>query len=1183
MYRSRIDQLILVFMAILPLLFFNPIGVQSTPDTPSSYSWNGLRTDVVQISYFLSKNIWSGGTGYLHIKAEGPGVYSDTKTATATIDVSQGNQAIVYVCGDDSPSLPGGWIVEDKYLSLFVDGREVYRLGREYWFSKCYSRAATIDSGTHTIELTIYISIFVSSNIKEERDVAYAAMDIVVENNGFIQSESHTAQATIDGEVAHTFSFRLPEVSGVTSIDWKAIWKGVEKRGSGSPGSIQQVSFAGSNKDSWIFTSPIVIEPGGCAPSVQPNEGYSIDSVYHEGSQEVGIRRIAVAINNGEDVGFTSGRYLVTKIEYLGFYSTGCTHVEGLNAWANSGSNINWAQRIRFYDASGWVTEDAVKGSETGFCSLKKIGGGLFSKRVSFSSKNREDEIELRINLPEITLHFDSMKAEPIGPTDLGLRRIGENVELKVKTSDCLGEYSRVDTYRVSEKTPGVKSYTYAPITGVFKGITSISGGNVTFTIRWVAFKLVISSVSGAVLKDGVYWTKSGSTITVIVSALFSDDGSPAENVRIRDSDGKEVLTGSDGTASFSYIKNDCETCLSYIVVDENGNSLSNEVSVKIVFSRIIVEVAHCDGIFLKDTYYCCNDVYTNVFIRAFYSHNNAPVQGATVLFTPPGSSTFTNSEGLATLKIIGRNKAYEGSVEVGDSILSGSASLRIVFTDVILEPSQSIIYGIPGEEVEVTILTRLTFDNTLINGIRVKWVEEGLVKETPASFRLKIPRQGYSKARFEALGFLPCIEQCEILLIPNAIKFGELDEASPTIITNGFLSRGYSHEFFLNIMDLLNITIPRVVWYGNGSIAYGVKIGVVSLNGTLIRMSVVSDKGVSFNWTESKPGVYYYVVKPLDSNIGGDVLNIKAVFTAFNITGESILDLNNGTHVLIAKAHWAHNCSPARNLPVHTVLSKKRTISNENGVIRVVLNDSDYNNSCVEELTVWRNDAHPSGIWRTISNCLVKIVRLEWGGFTVHGDQYGLTILANLTSKDYVFPFKIRIEGYSPELHSSIRILNVMSDNSSLTAFIRPTGNISFNEILALRIEEAEYDGVNIKAKVSSLSNSLIMRNVKIRILGSDFEKVIGDLPPKSSSEIVLEIPSEHRNNPITLALLSDNTIPCIVKIWKKQGFSFLTPISILPLLVVLVLRLRNRGSKKHDEKTRINYREGEDANNTM
>lgn len=1167
MYRLRID-LIVVFIAILPFLCFNPIQVQSTPDIPSSYSWNLLRTDVIQISYSISKKIWSGGTGYLHIKSEGPGIYSDTKTATAIINVPQGSQAIVYVCGDDRYTLPGGWTVEDKYLCLYVDGKEVYKLGREYWFPRCYSMAATIDSGTHTVKLTIHISIRVSSNVKEERDIAYAAMNIVVENSGPIKAESHTAQATLDGEVTHVFSFRLPEISSVTSIDWKAIWKGVEKKGSGPPGSTQQVSFTGSNKGSWIFTSPVVIESGGYVPSVQPIEGYSIDAVYHEGSQEVGIRRIAVAINNGEDVGFTSGRYLVTKIEYLGFYSTGCTQIEGLDAWANSGSNINWTQRIRFYDGNRWVVEDAAKGFETGSCSLKKIGGGVFSKKISFSSKNREDEIVLRINLPEITLHFDSMKIEPIGPTDLGLRRVGETVELKVKTSDCLGEYSSMDVYRVSEKTPGVKKYTYAPVTGVYRGVTSIIGGNVTFTIRWVAFKLVIRAVSGAVLKDRAYWAKSGSTVNVMVYAYFSDDENPAGNVRIRDSEGREVLTSSDGTAIFTYVKNDCETYLSYVAVDENGNQLSNEVSIKIIFSRILVEVSYCNGSFLRDVYYYCNDAYASVSIRAFYSHNNTPVSGAKVLFKPSGSSTSTDSKGLATLKITGRNRSYEGPVEVSDSILDGSANLKVVFTGVVLESSRRVFYGMPGEEIRVTILARLTSDNTLLSGVKVKMVEEKLIKETPALFRLKIPNQGYLKVRFEAIDFLPCIEPFEVILASTTVKFGELDEENPTVITNGFLSRKYSHEFFLNIMDPLNLTIPRVIWYGNGSIAYGVKIGVVSSNGTVIRIGIVSDKGVSFNWTESKPGVYYYVVKPLDNNIGGDVLNIKAVFTAFNITGECIVDLNNGTHVLIAKAHWAHNCSPVGGLPVHTFFSNKRAVSDEYGVIRIMLNDSDYNSSCIEEVTVWKTDAHPSGIWRTVSKCLVKIVKLNWSNFIIQGDQYGLTILVNLTSKYYNFPFSVRIEGYPPELHSLIRVLNVMSDNRSLTVFIRPIESLSFKEILALRIEEAEYDGVKIKLKVKTLSNSLTVRNVKIRLLNSGFEKAIGDILPGESSEIVIEIPSEHRANPITLALFSDNTIPYTVKIWRKQEFSFLTPISVLPLLVAIVFRLRNRSLKKCNEK---------------
>ncbi|MEM2570767.1 MAG: hypothetical protein QXP96_03460, partial [Thermoproteota archaeon] len=109
---------------------------------------------------------------------------------------------------------------------------------------------------------------------------------------------------------------------------------------------------------------------------------------------------------------------------------------------------------------------------------------------------------------------------------------------------------------------------------------------------------------------------------------------------------------------------------------------------------------------------------------------------------------------------------------------------------------------------------------------------------------------------------------------------------------------------------------------------------------------------------------------------------------------------------------------------------------------------------------------------------------------------------------------------------------------------------------------------------KVRTLSNNLIVRNVKIRLLDSGFEKAIGDILPGELHEVVLEVPSEHRTNPITLALLSDNTIPYVVKIWKKQEFS-LIPISILPLLVAIALKLRNRNFKKRDGKNDVNSEE--------
>ncbi|MEM2641997.1 MAG: hypothetical protein QXU42_05405 [Thermoproteota archaeon] len=1155
MMLSVVKSIVFLY-ALLSLVI--PVQTREGSTIPSSYSWNNLRIDTVAISYSFSKVIGGGSTGCLHIDARpGPGEYSDAKSVTSRITVPEGFSAEVYVCGDDRTHMPTGWVVKGKYLKVYVDGKEVYK-DTGYWWANCYTKAATISPGTHTVKLEIYIRVNVSSSLGEY-DLHYAIMSILLKGSGTIQAESHSAEATLDGEATHVFTFRLPEISGVTTVDWKAVWKGVEKKGKGSPGSLQEVSFKESNRDSWVFSSPVIVKVGDPVPSVQPVEGYVIDAFYHEGTQEVGIRRIAVAVNNGDEVGFTSGKYLVTGIEYLGFYSTGCTYVEDSDAWANSGSTIHWAQRVRLYDSSGWVTENANEGVETGSCVLKKVGGGIFSRKVSFSSKNRVDEETLTISLPEITLHFDSMKAEPIGPTDLGLHRVGEIVELKVKTLDCLGEYSRVDVYRVSESSPGVRVYEYAPLTGVYRDITSVVGGNVTFRIRWVFLKLAISSVSGATLNEGAYWAKSGSRVEVVVSAFFPDDGSPAKGVRLRDSEGNEAFTGSDGTAVFSYAKSNCESYLSYVAVDENGNKLSEEIGIRIIFSSIMIET-FCNETYLGGVYYACNDAYASIKVRAIYSHNNMPASGAAVRFRPTGFSASINSEGFAELKLTGRNVAYEGLIEVSNGAIGNSAVFRIAFTEVVLEPSKDVLRGRPGDAVNVTVFARLTFNNMLLNGVKVKWADGGIVKETPAVFELKIPQDGFLKTKFEAISFLPCVKPCEVILYSDSrtVKKG---------ITFFPDFENHSYEFMLNIGDLLNLTIPKVIWRNNGSMAYSVRMGVVSSNGTLIRIGIVSERGVSFNWTEFKPGVYYYFVKPLDESIDGDVLSIKAVFTAFNITGNYIVDFND-THVLFATVRWAHNNSIVKGLPVHTSFSNQRALSDGNGVVRISFKDSDYNASCLEKITVLKNDPHPSGIWRTVGECSVKIVKLDWSNTVIVGDQYGLYAMLNLTGHEYTFLISVRVEGYSPELSSSIRVLRVKSDNSSMTIFIKPARGISLQEALALRIEEARYDGSRIKVKVKSLSKSLTVRNVKIKILNSTLEKNIGDMSPGSFYETVLEIPEELRTNPITLAVFSENTIPHVVKVWEDKEVNLLAPVSILPLLVALVLRLRNRN--KDSEKSR-------------
>ncbi len=265
------------------------------------------------------------------------------------------------------------------------------------------------------------ITINVSSNAYLERDIAYACMDIRLEGSGTIQAESHVAEAALDGEANHVFTFRLPGVSGVGNMSWRAVWKGVEKTGYGTPGSIQRVVLEGVNRDNWVFTSPVVIRVGDSVPSVGAGEGYSIDAAYDEGSGEVGVRKISVAISNGDEVGFTSARYLVTEIKRDTRVAGGT--LIGSEIWANSGSTISFNQTISYYCSNGWITERIRGGVETGSATVKAFEELNVSRRVSFSSKNRSDGLELTTRLSKLTLVFTHIK--------ISAERVGGNVNAR--------------------------------------------------------------------------------------------------------------------------------------------------------------------------------------------------------------------------------------------------------------------------------------------------------------------------------------------------------------------------------------------------------------------------------------------------------------------------------------------------------------------------------------------------------------------------------------------------------------------------------------------------------------------------------------------------------------------------------------------------------------------------------
>ncbi|MBO3810139.1 MAG: hypothetical protein FGF50_11185 [Candidatus Brockarchaeota archaeon] len=374
---------------------------------PSMYSWTNLKTDTVAITYVVDERIWYGGTGYLHIDARaGQGRYSDARSTTARVNIPDGLSAVVYVCGDDRNPVPDGWTVEDKYLRVYVDGIMVFELSKEYWWAKCNRRdgkAATLGPGAHEVKLTIGIIVKVSSCF-EERDLHWASMDIRLEGSGSIQAESHTAEAILDGDVTHVFAFTLPQLTGVRNMSWTAKWNGFEKTGIGTPGSVQKAVFQGINRDSWSFTSPVVVRVGGSVPSVGAGDGYAIDKVFDEGSGEAGIHRVAVAVSNGDEVGFTSARYLVTEIKRETRVVGGT--LIGSAIWTNSGSTILFNQTIRYYHSNGWVTEKIRGGVETGSGVTKVFEELNVSRKVSFSSKNRSDELELTIGIPQLTLVF---------------------------------------------------------------------------------------------------------------------------------------------------------------------------------------------------------------------------------------------------------------------------------------------------------------------------------------------------------------------------------------------------------------------------------------------------------------------------------------------------------------------------------------------------------------------------------------------------------------------------------------------------------------------------------------------------------------------------------------------------------------------------------------------------------
>ncbi|NHV98206.1 MAG: hypothetical protein HA496_01010 [Thaumarchaeota archaeon] len=946
-----IPTTLVIVAVILSHFTLSWIPVSSAPP-PDSYAWSNLDRNTLEARVTYTRIVYEYTASYQQLHY----YYVCDHSDNVVVNWDYGILQIKY----DNNQSPDG-----KDLKLYLDDVVKYQLGSGNWGSTDFKNVCETSKGSHTIRLSI--------TVNSGGNTPSVTIRVVEKKTIIVHADEHSATCYRDADYAtHTFKFTIPSESGtIIKVEWEAKWGNAFRTGEGDSslrGKQMTVSFKAENFDRWYFRDSVVIGLHGSPPGVEPENGWSINAYYNEGADSVGLKNVAVAVSNGDLVGYRGAKYLVTDIQLSSLDITGDTG-EGyrersgttFNVWANRGSEVRWKFVAEYYGVKDgipqWCSfrtpERYYKGEE---CRVEGFQD-ICTASVNYTSKGKTSTLQLSLEC-RLNIHFDELKAIPAeacavthrGKIPLALKRPSETeayvevskaneLSLGIKTVDALGEFSKMDYYSLNSPGSGRRSYVFMPSS--YKGITHMT--NASITVRWIWFKLSAVVYGASRLSGDEYWVdcaRGGATVEVY--AQLEDTGEYAKGVSVFDCDGHTVKTDSSGKATFYYGDMDKVKYYHYFVVEyvyyDDYDGWSDAKSITIVYTRILLTTSISNAILFNGKYFAPNGTNVKLRVNAKYSHNGNPVSGANVYFF--NLSRTTDSNGDVEFNICSNDEEISSRIYASKWVISGQTNpVTIVFTGVSLIPFRRdepcyLIKGSPGESFDVVLKAYLTYNKSFIDEVDVRWVQGGIVKKTPAAFTLTMP-QSRANMTFELVDFISC-KPLNVVLIPKNVKLTLLS------VENAMPRNG---EYWNKSGSVIRVKLSVSFLYCNDSTR-----GMV-VKDTEGNVAVADSNGVvgfSYNYSDHEISPVYTAYDN-EGHALGSLRGPTIIFSRINLKASAsnvvifngVYYASNGWNVnILLKASYSHNGKPVANATVSLLGLSSRT--NGSGVASFVLSGSD-------------------------------------------------------------------------------------------------------------------------------------------------------------------------------------------------------------------------------------------------
>jgi hypothetical protein len=926
----------------------------SSASPPSSYTWSNLDKNVLEVGVTYTRKIYEYGAQYNHYSSYYECVHWDS----IMINWDYGGLQIKYDNGQSK---------DNKYLHLYLDDNIVYQLGSGNWGSTDFKDVCSVSKSSHSIKLVVG---------GEEPYTPSVTVRVVEKKTAIVHADEHSAVCYKDDNgAAHTFKFTVPSESGtVIRVEWDAKWGDASRSGWGDSslmGKQMTILFNAENLDCWRFkdSDSVVIRMGGSPPGVEPAYAdWRIDAYYNEGADSIGLKEVAVAINDGNLVGYRSAKYLVTDIQLHDLEATGHTGGEywkrsgnSFDVWANKGSEVRWRFIVKYfgirdgnpqwcYDSTAWTSYRGEKCEVKGF-------SNTYTGSVQYTSKGKTSSLTLTLTCG-LNIHFDELKAIPIeayavthrGNIPLTLKKPSETeayvevskangFSLGIKTVDALGEFSKMDYYSLSSSGSGKKAYAFTPSS--YKGITCVT--NASVTVRWIWFKLWVVVYGASRLSGDEYWVdcaRGGATVEVY--AQFEDTGEYAKGVSVFDCYGNTVSTDSSGKATFHYGCIDMKVFYYYYVVNyayyDDYDGWSDGKSITIVYTRILLAFSFENTVLFNGKYFALNGTSVKLKVNAKYSHDKSPVSGASIYFF--NLSRTTDSNGNVEFNICSNDEEISSRIYASKWVISGQTNpIAIVFTGASLIPFRYnepcyLIEDSPGASFTIVLKVYLTYNKSFINGLDVKWVQGNMFGKTPASFTLTMPSSP-ANMTFELVNFIPC-KPVSIILIPRTVELS-MFSVEDAVLRNG--------EYWNKSGSTIRVKLKARYLYCNESVAG------VAIRDTEGNWAVADSNGFaefSYNCSDRRFSPTYTAYDDRSHVLGGlqgPVLIFSRVNLGISITNAAPFNgiyyaVNDANATVFVNTTYSHDGKPVANITVSFLDFYSTT--NESGVAGFRLSGSD-------------------------------------------------------------------------------------------------------------------------------------------------------------------------------------------------------------------------------------------------